>query len=282
MRTAKKFRPKQVKSKDKISKGFLSYFLPKTTGRMNIDLCLGFGIQCRRHTRIRLQMTRNKRNLIKYDEENHSIEQTKLSLDNQNQFITKTTSDILNEKHRIRRIRDIHLSAMLISLNILYLLLNLPFNLHQTFVKHFHKINYDRCNIMFISLLLDTLQQTFFSTNFFLYVLTNRRFRVEFYNTIIEILSHCKRNSSVKIDRRKNSKYYSRTSSCCNPSTSIIQVNQNNDNLMLTILTNHNQDSFVSDLEIIETCPVQQTNLTINENNKLLSKLVMFKDDSNF
>jgi hypothetical protein len=285
MRTAKQFQPKQVNIIDPIStkssNGILSYFLPKTTGRSNIHSCLGFQIQCRRHTRIRLKMTRNKRSLIKYDKENHSIEQFE-SINNQNQFITKRTSEILNKKHRIRRTRDINLSAMLIGLNILYLLLNLPFNLHQTFVKHFHKINSDLCDIMFISLLFDALQQTFFSTNFFLYVLTNRRFREEFCNTVIRILSHCKRNSSMNLGKKQNSKY-SGTSSC-NQSISMALVNQNNDNLTTTISNNHNQDSSLSDFDITETFPgqqqQQQTSSTINENNKGSSKLVMFKDVS--
>ncbi len=64
----------------------------------------------------------------------------------------------------------------------------------------------------------------------------------------------------------------------------MIQINQNNENYMLTTSINHNPDSSCSNLEITETPPVQQqqrTSLIINENNKLLSKLVIFKDVSN-
>jgi len=284
MQTAKQFRPSKKNFQKNQSQRILSYFLPKTTRKSNIHSCLCFQIQCRRHTRIRLKISRNKQSLIKYDEENQSIEHQKslsISHDNQNQTISRETSNILNKTHRTRRTRDIHLSAMLISLNILYLLLNLPFNFHQTFVKRFHNPNSDPCDIMFISLLLDALQQTFFSTNFFLYVLTNRRFREEFYNTIIEILSNCKQNFSRKNpNNHNNQKRRSRTSSC-NPSTTIIHTNQNSDNQMMTIPMNPNRDSIISNIEITETfLTQQQTNLSINDNNKFLSKLVMFKDSS--
>jgi hypothetical protein len=290
MRTAKKFRPVKMNSKDttleKQSQRILSYFLPKTTSQSNIHSCLGFQIQCRRHTRIRLKMTRNKQRLMKYDKENQSTEREKslalttyLLNDNPIQSISRTTSNILNKQHRIRRIRDINLSAMLIGLNILYLLLNLPFNLHQTFFKHFHHTNSDPCEIMFISLLLDALQQTFFSTNFFLYVLTNRRFREEFYNTINQILSHCKQNSLTKNSNNYNQKYRSRTSSC-NPTTAITHLNQNNDNQIMTIPITQNRDSIISDIELTEIFPTQQpkTDRSVNENNKFISKLVIFKN----
>lgn len=278
MRTAKKFRPAKTSLNERSSKKLLAYILPKTTKTSNIYSCLCCQIQCRRHTRLRLKISRNQQSLIKYDENNHSNEQQKsisVSIDDINPSITKKIPNILDKKHRTRRTRDINLSAMLIGLNILYLLLNLPFNFHQTFVKLFHKQNSDVCTIMFISLLLDALQQTFFSTNFFLYVLTNRRFREEFYNTIIEILSHCRQKVSNKHPKNSNSKYCSRTSSC-NVSTTINQTNQNSDNQMMTILINQNRDSIASDLEITETNLTQTT----NENNKFLSKLVMFKDPS--
>jgi len=268
MRTAKQFRPSKRKLKDKIlekqSQGILSYFLPKTTSKSNIHSCLCFQIQCRRHTRLRLKISGNRQSLIKYNKENQIIERqttmtltSRLSQDNPNNSISRETLNILNKNHRTRRTRDIHLSAMLISLNVFYLLLNLPFNLHQTFFKRFHNSDSDRCNIMFVSLLLDALQQTFFSTNFFLYVLTNRRFREEFYITIIQILSHCKRNSTSKISNNYNNKKRSRTSSC-NPSTVINQVNRNSDKSMMTIPMNQNHDSIVLDMELTDTFTSQQ------------------------
>lgn len=286
MRTAKKFQSQTRTSNEstpkKESRGVLSCFLPQTTGYLKISSCLGFQIQCRRHTRMRLKLTRNKQSLIKYDQENHTLEQEKspstTPLDNQTQLINKKSVGILEKKQRTRRTRDIHLSAMLIGLNVLYLLLNLPFNLHQTFVKRFHNKNSDRCEIMFISVLLDALQQTFFSTNFFLYVLTNRRFREEFYNTVTEISSHCKRKSSKRIDQKASTTRQSRTSSF-NPSTALLHSVQNGEQQMMSIPVNSNRDSVTSDLEsFIATIPMtQQTNLMINET-KSSAKLVAFKD----
>ena len=183
MRTAKQFHPSKANLKEKISEnksqGILSYILPKTSSKSSIHSCFGFQIQCRRHRRLRLEMSRKKSHLIKYDEENESSDRqksltTRVSIDSHSQIRT-TTSNILNKKHRTRRTRDIHLSAMLIGLNILYLLLNLPFNFHQTFVKRFHNFNTnsDRCTIMFINVLLDALQQTFFF-NKFLFICFNK------------------------------------------------------------------------------------------------------------
>ncbi len=292
MRTAKQFRPAKVILKEetleKQSQGILSYFLPKTTSKSTIHSCLCFQIQCRRHTRLRLKLSGNKQSLIKYDEENQITERQKsitlttcLSNDHQAKIISQNTSKLLTKKHRTRRTRDIHLSAMLIGLNILYLLLNLPFNFHQTFVKHFHNLNSDLCDIMFISLLLDALQQTFFSTNFFLYVLTNRRFREEFYTTIIQILSHCKQNLSTKISNNQNQRWRFRTSSF-NPSSTNIHASQRGENQMSTIPMAPKRDSIASDIELTEPFPIQhQTNLSVNENCKLFSKLVMFEDLTN-
>lgn len=105
------------------------------------------------------------------------------------QPIISTASSILNRRQRLRRTRDRHLSAMLIVLNILYFFMNLPFHFHQTFAPTFYQINEYSCVHQFTHVLLDILQQTYFSTNFFLYVLTNNRFREELYKTVRELFS---------------------------------------------------------------------------------------------
>ncbi|CAF1019242.1 unnamed protein product [Adineta steineri] len=258
MRTAKQFHQSKTIKKDEeklLSKSekFLSYFLPQTTNKKsNLHNCFCFQMQCRQHTRMRLKMGRSNRSLNKYEEENHVIDRKKSILllnNNQNQV----TSNLLIKKHRTRRTRDIHLSAMLISLNILYLILNLPFNFHQTFVTYFHNATSSQCEIMFTSLLLDALQQTFFSTNFFLYVLTNRRFREEFYNTITKILSHCKQQNSPR-ENSNNQSYKSQQAraSSCNPSTTITPTNQ-----IFQVLPTDYCDSIISDIEFTETLPIQ-------------------------
>ncbi|UJR30455.1 hypothetical protein I4U23_017988 [Adineta vaga] len=273
MRTAQQFHSIHKENSQKKSHNILSYFLPKTTSHTNVHSCLCFKMQCRRHTRLRLKIGRSTRSLVKYQKENQKIQQEKsliisthISQDNQSQNISRIKPTILTKKHRTRRSRDIHLSAMLIGLNILYLILNLPFNLHQTFAKYFYRPHSDQCGILFTSLLLDALQQTFFSTNFFLYVLTNRRFREEFYITIMKILSHCKRKPSQKISKRSQTKARSRISSL-NLST-IISTNQIGDNQMTSVLTNPNRDSLLSDLEITIMSPNQrQTLQSLDETN---------------
>ncbi|CAF2753513.1 unnamed protein product [Rotaria sp. Silwood2] len=259
-----------------------SCFIPQTTTKSNIYSCFCFQIQCRRHTELRLKAGRTKQSLIKYEEEIDSNERrqsaalTSCFAQDNPQITTPATSTILIKKHRIRRIRDIHLSAMLIGLNILYLIFNLPFNFHQTFGRKFYKNNSDECIMKFTHLLLDTLQQTYFSTNFFLYVLTNRRFREEFYNTIIALFSRKQQCLLMEnIQRRK------RRSFSCNASTAFF-TSFNNDYQIIPLSVQQNQDNILADIEVAEVSPIQQqTVLEQYENNKTTSKTVMYKEQSN-
>lgn len=287
MRTAEKYRPSRTSFPDTetkaLSERILSYFLPTTASKSHVHSCFCFQIQCRRHTTLRLQMGHNKRSLIKYNKENRTIDQ-QISIseplnDDQAQAAIKNTTDILNRAHRSRRTRDIHLSAMLISLNVFYLLLNLPFHLHQTFATRIYNENPDRCNVMFFGLIFDSLQQTFFSINFFLYVLTNRRFREEFYNTMIIIISRCRQNSSRKQSNHHRNKYRMRSSSTNISTTARSYLNS--DAIMLHMPSSLNNDSVVSDMESISASPTQQQIVvSIDDNIKAIHKLVMFKEVS--
>ncbi|CAF0894209.1 unnamed protein product [Adineta ricciae] len=245
MRTAKKFHP----SSNEQSRQILSYFLPKTASKTSIHSCLCFQMQCRRHTRLRVKIGRRNRSLDKYNKENQTNDRQK-SLSSLHGNQSGKTSNVLNRKQRTRRSRDIHLSAMLIGLNILYLVLNLPFNIHQTFAKYIYSSASDPCVLRFTSLLLDTLQQAFFSTNFFLYVLTNRRFREEFYNAFARILSHCKQTSTPKLPLQAQQKTHPQASSC-NPST-IIPASQTSDNQTMPTLANDFRDSLLSQIDITD------------------------------
>ncbi|CAF3650500.1 unnamed protein product [Rotaria sordida] len=288
MRTAKRFTPtnsttnnSQQKNLYKRIQEIFSCLIPQTTTKSNIYSCFCFQIQCRRHTELRLEIGRTKQSLIKYEEENDSNERRQsttltscLSQDG-TQIIattttTTTTSTILNKNHRSRRIRDIHLSAMLIALNILYLIFNLPFNFHQTFGRKFYKNNTDDCIMKFTHLLLDILQQTYFSTNFFLYVLTNRRFREEFYTTIRRLFSNQQQYSLQKsIERRK------KLSLSYNASTAFV-TSYNNDSQISPVPIRQNQDNILCDIEV---SPIQQqTILAHYENNTIMSKTVIYKD----
>ena len=288
MRAAKRFNPLNRITTNSNQKSFqariqklFSCFIPQTTTKSSIYSCFCCQIQCRRHRELRLKIGRNKRSLIKYEEQNESIERqqpTTLTncLSQDFQQITTITSTILNRTHRTRRIRDIHLSAMLIVLNVLYLILNLPFNLHQTFGRMLHKKSPDKCVMLFTQLLLDLLQQTYFSTNFFLYVLTNRRFREEFYNTIMKLFTRKEQYILKKTIRRRQARSLS-----VNPSTAILS-NFNGDYQNIVLPNKQNRDSIISDIELIES-PLQQQQTTTmsDESNKIISKLVMLTKLSN-
>lgn len=265
MKAAKQFHSSNTSSTKPTTKRFLNYFLPKTPSQTTIYSCFGFHIQCRKHTRLRLKLSRNQQSLIQYDEEyQHS---SSITNENSNEKTQRRQSEILSRKQRTRRTRDIHLSAMLIGLNILYILLNLPFNLHQTFRKGLHNQNADFCDVAFISLLLDALQQTFFSTNFFLYVLTNRRFREELYNNIISILSYCKRNPT------KQQKYPQRLLSS-NASIKLTQISTINENTLMIAPSSLNEETVAPELEM----PDIESKQEISENSKSSGKLVLFKN----
>ncbi|CAF3557501.1 unnamed protein product [Rotaria socialis] len=275
MRTAEKYRPSKgslsENRKQHNSEGILSYILPTRASKTHIRSCFCFQIQCRRHTRLRLKMGRTQKSLHKYREENATIDRqistTDSSIENQLQVALKNTSDIINRSHRSRRTRDIHLSAMLISLNVFYLLLNSPFHFHQTFAKHFHDPNPDPCNVMFYGLIFDTLQQTFFSINFFLYVLTNRRFREEFYKTMTIIVSRCRQNSSRKEYNHRTSKLRIRSSSI--NTSAAVKSSSNHDNLMIDASSRQNLDSIMSDIESTTISPSQQPQQTITLINEM-------------
>ncbi|CAF1019424.1 unnamed protein product [Adineta ricciae] len=278
MRTAKRFNPYRRTARHSKQSQFLkriqhvfSCLVPRTTTRSNIYSCFGFRIQCRRHTELRLKFARKEPQLLRQEDENDSNDrQQSLSLNNDllsdMPQITTMTATILNKTHRSRRIRDIHLSAMLIVLNILYLIFNLPFNLYQNFVSDTHKNPRDACVAAFTYLLLDTLQQTYFSTNFFLYVLTNRRFREEFTNTIIKL---CTRKQEYLL--RKSMRQRRARSLSLIPSTAII-TNFNGD---YQANVAQNRDSIRSDIELTQPSTLeQQTILTEEGNSTFISKLV--------
>ncbi|CAF3294090.1 unnamed protein product [Rotaria socialis] len=280
MRTAERFGPRRPSvtnaKKQKLNERIcekLACCFPSTTIISNVYSCCCFQIQFRRHSELRLKMGRTQQSLTKYEEENNASQQRQSPrsascLSQDIQQIT-TTSIILHKKHRIRRIRDIHLSAMLITLTILYLICNLPFNFHQTFGTKLYEHNSNACAIKFIHLLLDTLQQTYFSTNFFLYVLTNRRFREAFYTAIMKI---CTRKQQYfhkrNIQRRKGP---------------IISLNEptpyfnrlSNEYEIISVSAQQNHNNIHSDMELTEMPPFhQRTILRQNENNELMSKTV--------
>ena len=261
-----------------------SCFIPQTATKSTIySCCCGCQIQCRQHRKLRLKISRNKQRIRRYDaDDNEPVDKpTSLSANNslppEIQPATATATSILNKSHHNRRTRDKHLSAMLIVLNILYFLLNLPYNFHQTFRSRLYNNLSDECVMRFTHLLLDILQQTYFSTNFFLYVLTNRRFREEFYNTVRTIFPRHKASllQKQRLHNRRNS--YS-----LNQSTAIIS-NCHGDHPTIPIQTHPAHDSCETELELTELLtapqPLQQVVVVVTgEANKLISKLASFND----
>ena len=91
-----------------------------------------------------------------------------------------------------RRRMELHLSILLISLNCVFILFTTPHNIVTIYMgqiqKHLgddHDENQDDvCPIYWLQKSLDLLQQCYFMSTFFLYILTNKRFREEFYELI--------------------------------------------------------------------------------------------------
>ncbi|CAF1984058.1 unnamed protein product [Rotaria magnacalcarata] len=284
MRTAKRFGPPNPvvtnAEKQKIYQRIcekLSCCFPSTTIISNVYSCFCFQIQFRRHSELRLKMGRTQQSLTKYEEENDASQRRQSSrsascLSQDNQQMT-TASIILHKRQRIRRIRDIHLSAMLITLTILYLICNLPFNFHQTFGRKLYEHNSDACTIKFIHLLLDTLQQTYFSTNFFLYVLTNRRFREAFYAAIMKI---CTRKQQY-LRKRNNQRKKRPIISLNEPAPYFNRVS--NEYQIISISTHQNQGNIHSDMELIEVPSFhQRTILRPNDENEFMSKTITLEE----
>lgn len=301
MRTAKRFgalsetnsdsKKEPILSRMKsLLNSMLSCFIPRQTSKSNIYSCFCFQIQCRRHPQMRLHFGRHHDSLIKYQAEQDSNDrQPSSNLSNglppETPQITAIAATILNKKQQNRRTRDKHLSAMLIVLNILYFLLNLPFNFHQTFGRTLYKNTSDDCIMKFTHVLLDLLQQTYFSTNFFLYVLTNRRFREEFYNTIRRLVSRTDRTPSGARDRHRNQ--VGKRKGSYNPSAVMI-TQCHGDYQTIPIPLNQQRDSFVSEMELTEVPtfhsstlapPTPQHQLVMSDDkNRLISKLILYKE----
>ena len=82
-----------------------------------------------------------------------------------------------------RRRMELHLSILLISLNCVFLLFTTPHNILSVYMGQLQRRlrNEDEiCSISILQKSLDLLQQCYFMSTFFLYILTNKRFREEF------------------------------------------------------------------------------------------------------
>ncbi|UJR08509.1 hypothetical protein I4U23_012775 [Adineta vaga] len=102
-----------------------------------------------------------------------------------------------------RRRMELHLSILLISLNCVFLLFTTPHNIYNIYVGHLrNQLNNistsegEFCSLAYTQKSLDLLQQCYFMSTFFLYILTNKRFREEFYRLFKCSLFICRRNTN--------------------------------------------------------------------------------------
>ncbi|CAF3198198.1 unnamed protein product [Rotaria socialis] len=90
-----------------------------------------------------------------------------------------------------RRCLELHLSISLISVNFVYILFTTPHNIFSVYLGNLHNQLYHKnesedvlCSLAITQKSLDLLQQCYFMSTFFLYILTNKRFREELYRLI--------------------------------------------------------------------------------------------------
>ncbi|CAF1056465.1 unnamed protein product [Adineta steineri] len=119
-------------------------------------------------------------------------------------------SHINKRLKKSRRRMELHLSILLISLNCVFILLTTPHNIYQFYILKIQGIldsKKEQCRAATIQKYLDLLQQCYFMSTFFLYILTNKRFREEFYellrrNLFLSCDNHETNNSSTQISSR--------------------------------------------------------------------------------
>ncbi|CAM4761015.1 unnamed protein product [Rotaria magnacalcarata] len=114
-----------------------------------------------------------------------------------------------------RRRMELHLSILLISLNCVFILFTTPHNIYSVYIGQLQrrlvnrqKSDEELCSISILQKSLDLLQQCYFMSTFFLYILTNKRFREEFLDLIKTNLffsrkTKNKEHSSTEITTRR-------------------------------------------------------------------------------
>jgi len=116
-----------------------------------------------------------------------------------------------------RRRMELHLSILLILLNCVFLLFTTPHNIFNVYVARLHhnfdnryKIPTKLCSVAIIQKSLDLLQQCYFMSTFFLYILTNKRFREEFYRLFKCFIFILRRNKNTNNSQIQMTTYQDR------------------------------------------------------------------------
>lgn len=114
-----------------------------------------------------------------------------------------------------RRRMELHLSILLISLNCVFILFTTPHTVYNVYIGQLQRslgnkneTDGEVCAISIIQKSLDLLQQCYFMSTFFLYILTNKRFREELCelvkrNFLLSCKTQIKEHSSAEFSARR-------------------------------------------------------------------------------
>ena len=110
-----------------------------------------------------------------------------------------------------RRRIELHLSILLISLNCVFLVFTTPHNVYNIYLGQYMKklevhpsSEEHLCSVATSQKSLDLLQQCYIMSTFFLYILTNSRFRAEFYRLLqCSLFSNCRSTPASRENRMR-------------------------------------------------------------------------------
>ncbi|CAF0897054.1 unnamed protein product [Rotaria sordida] len=177
---------------------------------------------------------------------------------------TSTNFHNIHLKNSRRRI-ELHLSILLISLNCVYILFTTPHNIFTVYIGHLHneldhkhENENEFCSIAFTQKSLDLLQQCYFMSTFFLNILTNKRFREEFYRLLQCFPFILCRNTNRNNSQRQLSTHHNRTLN--NNNNNINHNNNHHMNRNYLIAPSHDiSGNWTSISDTIEACELVST-----------------------
>ncbi|CAF4890731.1 unnamed protein product [Rotaria socialis] len=168
---------------------------------------------------------------------------------------TLTAVDLDRRLKKSRRRMELHLSILLISLNCVFILFTTPHNIYSVYIGQLQRRLVNRqkseeelCSISILQKSLDLLQQCYFMSTFFLYILTNKRFREEFWDLIKTNLFFARKikkreNSSTEITTRR--RHHRHRQSEIDSITQLDHVDQRNQSIVespMSIVNDFTQD----------------------------------------
>ena len=164
---------------------------------------------------------------------------------------------------RFRRRMELHLSILLISLNCAFILFTTPHNVFNIYVGQVHRYlnsielsQEELCPIAITQKSLDLLQQCYFMSTFFLYILANRRFREESCRLLRCYGFRSRRSSTRKRSSRRSTNQQ-------NPNLNIA-TNDKKDNCLEVPRHSHMENRYsMSDVSQCD-CDALESKATVN------------------